>query len=170
MEAVAPESPDKQPSAYAEGELRWGHNWWSRILLSLPFVGATIWVLVDEWISDDNWTLRDEWPMLLALGALSLLMMRPSVRITPDELRVCIILTRRIPRAEVESAEFNYHGLVIRRRDGGAEFALLAPRLTSTELSWGGRPEPGSAAYEITRWAQQHAPDDAGPPGPERDR
>jgi hypothetical protein len=71
-----------------------------------------------------------------------------------------IILTRRIPRAEVESAKFNYHGLVIRRRDGGSVFALLGPKMTSTELSWGGKPEPGSAAYEITRWAQQYTLND----------
>lgn len=167
MEAVVSQSSGKQ-SAYADGELRWGHNRWSRIFLSLPFLGATIWVLIDEWTSDDNWTLRDAWPMLLALGVLSLLMMRPSVRITPDELWICILLTRKIPRAEVESAKFNYHGLVIHRRDGGSEFALLAPRLTSTELSWAGQPEPGSAAYEITRWAEQYTADDS-LPGSERD-
>lgn len=144
-----------QAPGCAQDEQRWGNNLLSRFFLSLPFVGATSWVLIDEWVTDDNWTVREDGPTLLALGILSLMIMRPSVRITPGELRICILLTRRIPRAEVESAKFSYHGLVIQRRDGRSEFALLAPRLTSTELSWGAEPEPGSAAYEITRWAQQ---------------
>ena len=143
MEAVSQNRPGKQSSAYAQDEQRWGNNLLSRIFLSLPFVGATLWVLIDEWITGDNWTIREMWPALLGLGILTVMLMRPSVRITSDELVIRIILTRRIPRAEVESAKFNYHGLVIRRRDGGSVFALLGPKMTSTEMSWGGKPEPG---------------------------
>jgi hypothetical protein len=137
METVSRNRSGKQSSPYAQYEQRWGNNLFGRIFLSLPFVGATVWVLIDEWITGDNWTIREMWPTLLGLGILTVMVMRPIVGITADELVIRIILTRRIPRAEVESAKFNYHGLVIRRRDGGTEFALLQPKMTSTELSWG---------------------------------
>lgn len=107
-------------------------------------------------------------PMLLMMGIVTVMITRPRARITPDELQIRILLTRRIPRAQVESAKVTHLGLVIRRRDGGSEFAVLAPRMTSTELSWGGEPEPGSAAYEITRWARRRAPHHRHPVGDQR--
>jgi hypothetical protein len=146
---------DKPPAESARGtehdERIWGNNLWTRMFLGLPFLAATLVTVIDS----DDWPIREMWPALLALGILTVLAMRPTVRVTAHELVIHYpIGGRRLHRAEVQSARFNYFGLVIRLRDGGSAFAFLAPKLTSTELSSGGQPEPGSAAYEITRWAE----------------
>lgn len=92
--------------------------------------------------------------LLVAVGALfALSLRRPFVRITADELVVRnVILTTRIPRAEVESAYFTYYNLVIRKRNGDKIRSRLTPKWSSTELS-GDEPPPDSPAYQITRWA-----------------
>ena len=132
----------------------WGNNLWTRIFLGLPFLGAMLVTIVDS----EDWPIREMWPALLAFGVVTVTVMRPTVRITAHELVIRYpIGGRRIRRAEVVSARFNYFGLVIRLRDGGTAFAFLAPKLTSTELSPGSQPEPGSAAYEITQWAKSSA-------------
>jgi hypothetical protein len=123
----------------------------SRIFLSLPFLAAAVWTLIDR----EHWPIRETWPALFALWVVTMIGTRSGVRMTSGELVIRYpIAAQRLPRAEVKSAKFNYFGLVVHMRDGRSKFALLAPELKSTELSRGGEPEPGSAAYEITRWAQ----------------
>jgi hypothetical protein len=152
---VGKNSPDRPTPGDVPDEQVWGNNLFSRIFLSLPVLCATLWTLIDS----ENWPIREMWPGLLALGILSVMAMRPTVRTTKDELVIRYpIGGRRLARADVVSARFNYFGLRIRLRAGGSAFAFLSPKMTSTELSSGARPEPGSAAYEITRWAQAADP------------
>lgn len=153
------ENPPGWPtSGDVPDEQVWGNNSFSRIFLSLPVLCATLWTLIDS----ENWPIREMWPALLALGILSVMAMRPTVRTTKDELVIRDpIGGRRLVRADVASARFDYFGLRIRMRAGGCAFAFLSPKMTSTELSSGGQPEPGSAAYEITRWAQVANPNRA---------
>ncbi|TCO41060.1 hypothetical protein EV646_116152 [Kribbella antiqua] len=102
------------------------------------------------------------WPVYLLVSYFALAALRSSwtVRLTRDELLIRYpIGGQRVPRAEVESAHFNYWGLIIRKRGGGFAFAFVAPKWTSTELSSGGRPGPDSVAFQITRWAQSERPE-----------
>ncbi|GAA1549746.1 hypothetical protein GCM10009741_62430 [Kribbella lupini] len=120
------------------------------ILMPLPAVGVL--VVVDS----ANWPIREMWPVFPVLAVVAGLMMRPSVRLSGDELLIRYpIGSQRLRRSDVASAHFNYFGLVVQLRNGATAFAFLAPKPTSTELSSGGRPEPGSASYEITRWASE---------------
>ncbi|MGW5190541.1 PH domain-containing protein [Kribbella sp. NPDC004138] len=144
--------PDEAAQETVREEQAWGNNRWTRIFLGLPFLGATLVTVIDS----ANWPIREMWPALLAFGIMTVTVTRPTVRITAHELVIRYpIGGRRIARAEVVSARFNYFGLVIQLRDGSTAFAFLAPKLTSTELSSGWQPEPGGAAYEITRWAEE---------------
>jgi hypothetical protein len=153
------ENPPGRPTpGDVPDEQVWGNGIFSRVFLGLPVLCATLWTLIDS----ENWPIREMWPALLALGILTVMAMRPTVRTTKDELVIRYpIGGRRLARADVASARFDYLGLRIRMRDGGSAFAFLSPRMTSTELSSGGQPEPGSAAYEITRWAQVTDPNRA---------
>jgi hypothetical protein len=104
------------------------------------------------WTVADKWPLRESLPPVLALALLTVALLRPRVRITDNELLIRYpIGSRRIPRSHVHSAEFTLAGLTIHLRDGG-RFAILQPKLSSTELS-GDPPPVDSAAYQITQWA-----------------
>ncbi|GAA0609079.1 PH domain-containing protein [Kribbella sandramycini] len=131
-------------------EQSWGNNRWTRGLFALVWLGLVVTVLFFGEPATD-------WLFLLPLTLVIVLAARHDVRITPDELIVRYpIGGYRIPRADVLSARFNYFGLVIQLRSGATAFAFATPKLTSAELSSGGQPEPGGAAYEITRWAERH--------------
>jgi hypothetical protein len=152
-----------QTSGDAHDEQVWGAGLIGRIVLCLPIVAATVWTLFNY----DDWPITDTWPAFLFAVLLTLagLRSRWSVRLTQTELLIRYpIGGLRIPRADVVSARFNWHGLIIRKRDGGKAFAFLAPRMTSTELSSGGEPGPDSAAYQITEWAQSVQPNDRSDP------
>lgn len=143
-------------------EQEWGLALVWRIIMFLPLPAAILGFL---------WTvLRDEvaplsvtWPVLLVVFYLALAALRSrwSVRLTRDELFIRYpIGSQRVRREEVESAHFNYWGLIIRKRGGGFAFAFLAPKWNSTELSSGGKPGPDSPAFQITRWAQSERRED----------
>jgi hypothetical protein len=78
---------------------------------------------------------------------------------TEDELIISDPFdTRRLPRAEVDFARFEYLfpsrvQLRIYRHDGSYEHLNLSPRWNSSELS-GDPPQPDSLAYKITEWAR----------------
>jgi hypothetical protein len=135
----------------ADDEQAWGAGVISRIALclALPAVIACTFVIGDL-------PLSETWPAFVVAGWLALAGVRGSwsVRLTRVELLIRYpIGGRRIDRAQVLSARFNPFGLIIRMRDGGKAFAFLAPKASSTELSSGGVPDAGSAAYQITAWA-----------------
>ncbi|WP_427893782.1 hypothetical protein ACQHIV_12310 [Kribbella sp. GL6] len=103
--------------------------------------------------------LPEFWPTIPLSLVILAAVLREELRLTDDELVFRTILgTTRIPRAEIESARFDYHVFVggpyleIHRRDGRVEKLRVSPKATSTELS-GDPPAPDSAAYQITRWA-----------------
>ncbi|QNE18627.1 hypothetical protein F1D05_12805 [Kribbella qitaiheensis] len=129
-------------------ELQWGTKTPFKVLACVPFVGALGWfVVAGGWF--------ELWPFLLFLAAMAYVWGRGGgARLTEDELVLRYpIGTRRIPRAEVSSARFTYNGMRIQLRDGSKVFAFLQPKWTSTEMSSGAIPGPGSAAYRITEWA-----------------
>jgi hypothetical protein len=133
-------------------ELAWGNSVWSRVFPLLPLLAMSVLVVVDS----ANWPIRELWPVFPVLAVVAGLMMRQSVRLIGDELLIRYpTWTVRLRRTEVADAHFNYFGLVVQLRNGATVFAPLMPKLSSTELSSGGRPEPGSASYEITRWASE---------------
>ncbi|TDU91332.1 PH (Pleckstrin Homology) domain-containing protein [Kribbella voronezhensis] len=81
---------------------------------------------------------------------------------TDDELVISNPFgTRRIPRAQIAFARFEYLfpgrvRLRIHRHDGSHTDLLLSPKWTSSELS--GDPAPrDSLAYKITEWARSSA-------------
>jgi hypothetical protein len=132
-----------------------------RIIMFLPLLAAilgTLWIVFRAEVAPFSVT----WPVFLVVSYLALAALRSrwTVRLTQDELLIRYpIGSQRVPRPQVESAHFNYWGLIIRKRGGGFAFAFLAPRWTSTELSSGGKPGPDSAAFQITRWAQAKRPE-----------
>jgi hypothetical protein len=66
--------------------------------------------------------------------ALAALRSRWTVRLTRDELLIRYpIGSQRVPRAQVESAHFNYWGLLIRKRGGGFAFGRTEMELNRTE-------------------------------------
>ncbi|HWD81130.1 MAG TPA: hypothetical protein VG497_19690 [Kribbella sp.] len=89
--------------------------------------------------------------------------LRVELRMTENELVLRRpVDTVRIPRADVELARFDWVPfggtyLEIHRRSGRVDRMPMAPRWTSTELS-GDPPAPDSAAYIITRWAEDGRP------------
>lgn len=84
----------------------------------------------------------------------------PRYELLEDELVLRFLwTTRRIPRADVDYAKFQYDPpgqsmLHVHRRDGIVVKVRMDPKWTSTELS-GDPAQPGSAAYEITEWARK---------------
>jgi hypothetical protein len=131
-------------------ELQWGTRTPVKVLAWVPFVGLVGWILV---AGDGMWA--GLWPMLLFVGVMAYVWGRGGgARLTEDELVLRYpVGSRRIPRTEVVSARFTWQGMRIQLRDGSTAFAFLTPKWSSTELSSGGVPEPGSAAYRITEWA-----------------
>ncbi|MFD7159877.1 hypothetical protein ACFV9C_35145 [Kribbella sp. NPDC059898] len=111
--------------------------------------------------------LPEFWPSIPLSLVMLAVVLREELRLTDDDLVFRTIFgTTRIPRAEIESARFDYHlvggvYLEIHRRDGRVEKLRVSPKATSTELS-GDPPAPDSAAYQITRWAADGRSTEAG--------
>lgn len=95
------------------------------------------------------------WPVLAIMGLATIVFLRPHVRVTSDELVIRgLVGRRRIPRDQVEYAEFTASWLLIHLRDGGIARARMLPKMNSTEGS-GGAATPDSVAYQITQWARR---------------
>ncbi|TDW95389.1 PH (Pleckstrin Homology) domain-containing protein [Kribbella pratensis] len=123
-------------------------------LLCLPFCAATAWTLIDS----ENWPIREMWPVLAIIGLSTIVFLRPEVRVTSDELVIRgLVGSHRIPRDQVEYAEFTTSWLLIHLRDGGIARARMLPKMSSTEWS-GGAATPDSVAYQITQWAKHGEP------------
>lgn len=129
----------------------WGYERLSLLVHCLPLVSLIVWIIVDREFSP----IGEMWPFVAAVGLMTVGLLRTGVTLTADELLIRYpVGSLRLTKDQVASARFNYFGLVIERRDGHPSFALLAPGLTSTELS-SDEPPPSSAAYQITKWAQE---------------
>jgi hypothetical protein len=149
-----------QPPPDAQDEQVWDIGLIGRVFCSVPLLAFATLALIES----EALPISKVWPFFVVLVVMTVVIMRPAVRLTQDELVIRHpIGSERIPRAEVASAKFNYFGLMIRGRDGGSSIAFIFPRWTSTELS-GDEPQPDSAAYQITRWAQLADPGPC-PPG-----
>jgi hypothetical protein len=139
------------PPADPQDEQFWGIGLVGRILCSVPLLGLTTLAFLDR----HELPVREVLPFFVVLAVMTVIIMRPAVRLTQDELVIRHPIGReRIRRAEVASAKFNYFGLVIHKRDGGWSIAFLLPRWTSTELANGDQAPADSAAYQITQWAK----------------
>ncbi|GAA2832386.1 PH domain-containing protein [Kribbella solani] len=105
--------------------------------------------------------LPEYWPTILVALFLLVAILRVELRLTDEELIFRdVVGTRRIPRAAVKSARFDYRppGVVvleIHRYSGVVDRLHFSPKQSSTELS-GGPPAVDSAAYQITRWAEEY--------------
>lgn len=132
----------------------WGVGLLGGTLLCLPFCAATAWTLIDS----ENWPIREMWPVITIMGLATIVFLRPQVRVTSDELVIRgLVGSRRVPRDQVEYAEFTASRLLIHLRDGSIARARALPKWNSTEPS-GGAPTPDSVAYQITQWARRGDP------------
>ncbi|MEV6281992.1 PH domain-containing protein [Kribbella sp. NPDC051770] len=123
---------------------RWGLGPVGRTLACVPTGAAVVTTLF----------VPEMWALVPLAAVIAVAWIRTEIRLTDDELILRYpIGSRRVPRADVLSAEFTWSSLRVTLRSGELVRIRFSPKLTSTELS-GDPPPPDSAAYQITAWAQ----------------
>ncbi|GAA1574599.1 hypothetical protein GCM10009804_34250 [Kribbella hippodromi] len=137
-------SPPSDPHHWRAGRVE-------RTLAVVPLIAAIVTTAI----------LPEFWPTIPLALVLLTRVWRVDLRLTDEELIFRgFVGTRRIPRADITSARFDYKPLgnivlEIHRHSGVVDQLLFSPKLSSTELS-GDPPPVDSAAYRITRWAEQY--------------